>query len=326
MLGIRRREFITLVAGAATWPLAARAQQAALPAVGYLSVGEPIPYEIIALRQGLSEHGYFEGRNFVFEARSTENYDRLPALAAELVARRVAVIFIFGNLNAAQAAKAATSVVPIVFTTGADPVPNGLVASLNRPGANVTGVSLLTSEMGPKRLELLRELVPQLSTIAYLVNPANAGARLVSQNLQTAAANVGQRLVVLNASSPAEIDAAFGALVREGAGGLLVEAEAFFVARRSQLIVLAARYAIPAVYFAPEFVSGGGLMSYGDDRAESFRQAGLYVGRILKGEKPTDLPVLQPTKFRFAINLSTAKALGLEFPPSFHLRADEVIE
>ena len=250
----------------------------------------------------------------------------MPALAAELVARRVAVIFTFSNLNAAQAAKAATSTIPIVFTLGADPVLQGLVASLNRPGANVTGVSFLASEMEPKRLELLGELVPQGATIAYLANPANPANQLNTRNIQTAARSVGQRLTVLNASTPPEIDTAFARLAREQAGGLLVEADGLFVARRSQLIVLAARYTVPAIYFAPEFVSGGGLMSYSDDRAESFRQAGLYVGRIRKGEKPAALPVLQPTKFQFAINVSTARALGLEFPPSFRLRANEVIE
>jgi putative ABC transport system substrate-binding protein len=324
---MRRREFITVFGAAVAWPLASAGQQPSMPAVGYLGPGAAVsPYQMAALRKGLGEQGYFEGRNFVFEARSTENFDRMPALAAELVARRVAVIFTFSNLNAAQAAKAATSTIPIVFTLGADPVLQGLVASLNRPGANVTGVSFLASEMEPKRLELLGELVPQGATIAYLANPANPANQLNTRNIQTAARSVGQRLTVVNASTPPEIDTAFARLAREQAGGLLVEADGLFVARRSQLIVLAARYTVPAIYFAPEFVSGGGLMSYSDDRAESFRQAGLYVGRIRKGEKPAALPVLQPTKFQFAINVSTARALGLEFPPSFRLRANEVIE
>jgi putative ABC transport system substrate-binding protein len=323
---MRRRDFITLVGGtAAVWPLAARAQSA-IPVVGYLRVGEPVPYEIGALRKGLSEQGYFEGRNFVFEPRVTENYDRIPALAAELVTRRVAVIFASSPINFAQAAKAATSTIPIVFATGADPVLGGLVASLNRPDGNLTGVSFLNNEMEPKRLELLRELAPQASTIAYLANPAGASREAITQNLLNAAHSAGQRLIVLNASTPAEIDSAFASFAREGAGGLLIEPDAFFLARRAQLIVLAIRYSMPAVYFDPEFARGGGLMSYSDDRAESFRQAGVYIGRILKGEKPADLPVLQPTKFTFAINLSTARALGLEFPPSFRLRADEVIE
>ena len=323
---LNRRDFMTLLGGAAAWPCAVRAQQPALPVVGYLSVGEPIPYQITALRQGLTNQGYSEGRNFIFEARSTENYDRIPAFAAELVARQVAVIFTFSNLIAAQAARAATSTIPIVFTLGADPVVQGLVASLNRPGANVTGVTYLVAETELKRFELLRELVPQASTVAYLVNPGNPAAQLSTRNLQTAARGVGERLIVVNASTPTEIDTAFATLAREQAGGLLVEGDGFFEARRSQLIVLAARHTVPAIYFAPDFVSGGGLMSYSDDRAESFRQAGLYVGRILKGEKPADLPVLQPTKFQFAINVSTARALGLEFTPSFLVRADTVIE
>ena len=324
---IGRRQFITLLGGAAAaLPLAARGQQAALPVIGYLRFGEQRADAIGALRKGLSEQGYFEGRNFVFEPRTAEDYDRLPALAAELVARRVAAIFTFPPANAAQAAKAATSVIPIVFTTGADPILQGLVASLNRPGANVTGVSVLANDMGPKQLELLRGLVPKASTIAYLANPVGTGTKLTTQNVLAAARSVGQHLIVLNASTPAEIDTAFATLARERAGGLLVEPDAFFLARHSQLIVLAARYAIPAVYSGPEFPRAGGLMSYSDDRAESFRQAGLYLGRILKGEKPADLPVLQPTKFIFAINLSTAKALGLDVPPTLIARADEVIE
>ena len=296
---LKRREFISLVGSmAAAWPLAARAQQQAMPVVGYLCVGEVIAEQMAALRRGLGEQGYFEGHNFIFEARSTENYDRIPALAAELVARGVAVIFTFSNLIAVEAAKAATSTIPIVFTMGADPVLQGLVANLNRPGANVTGVTYLVAGTELKRLELLREL----------------------------AHSIGQRLIVMNAATPLEIDTAFATLAREQARGLLVEGDGLFEARRSQLIVLAARYIVPAIYFAPEFVSGGGLMSYSDDRAESFRQAGAYVGRILKGEKPADLPVLQPTKFQFAINVSTARALGLEFAPSFLVRADTVIE
>jgi putative ABC transport system substrate-binding protein len=323
---MRRRDFVTLLGGAAVaWPLAARAQQP-MPVIGYLCVGEVIAEQLAALRKGLGEQGYFEGHNFIFEARSTENYDRMPALAAELVARRVAVIFTFSNLFAAQAAKAATSTIPIVFTMGADPVLQGLVANFNRPGANVTGVTYLVAGTELKRLELLGELVPQASTVAYLVNPGNPATQLNTRNLKTAARSVGQRLIVVNASTPPEIDTAFASLASEQAGGLLVEGDGFFNARRSQLIVLAARYAVPAIYFAPEFVSGGGLMSYSDDRADSLRQAGAYVGRILKGEKPADLPVLQPTKFQFAINVSTARALGLEFAPSFLVRADTVIE
>jgi putative ABC transport system substrate-binding protein len=324
---MRRRDFLAVLGGAtAAWPLAARAQQGAIPMVGYLTVGEPVPYQFAALRNGLNEQGYFEGRNFSFEPRAAEDYSQLPTLASELIARRVAVIFTFPPANAAQAVKALTSVIPIVFATGADPVLQGLVASLNSPGSNITGVTLFSAEMEPKRLEMLREFAPQASTIGYLANPANATAEFANRNLQAAALSVGQRLVVVNASTPTEIDTAFATLAREQAGGLVVEPDYFFVARRSQIIVLAARHAIPAVYFDPEFPRTGGLMSYSDDRAESFRQAGRYVGRILKGEKPADLPVLQPTKFTFAINLSTARALGLDFPPSFQLRADLVIE
>jgi putative tryptophan/tyrosine transport system substrate-binding protein len=322
---MKRREFIAGLGGAVAWPVVGRAQQP-MPAVGYLSVGEPVPDQIAALRKGLSEQGYFEDRNFVFVSRETEDYNQLPALADELVARRVAVIFIFSSLNAAQAAKAATSTIPIVLSLGADPVVSGLVASLNKPGGNVTGATFFGAELEPKRLELLRELVPQASTIAYLVNPAQAATQLSTRDIQSAARSVGQSLVVLNASTPAEIEAAFATLARERVGGLLVEGDSFFVVRRSQLIVLAGRYAIPAVYFDPEFARAGGLMSYSDDRGEAFRQAGLYVGRILKGEKPADLPVMQSAKFELVINLKTAKALGLTIPPNLLAVADEVIE
>ena len=230
------------------------------------------------------------------------------------------------NINAAQAAKAATSTIPVVVAVGFDPVRAGLVASLNRPGGNVTGVSFQNSEIEPKRLEMLRELVPQATTIAFLVNPTNSE---IEQNLEimlTAARSVGQKIIVSRASTANEIETVFATLAEQGAGGLLVIADGFFASRRDQLITLAARHRIPSVYFDPGFVTAGGLMSYSDDRLESWRQAGLYVGRILKGEKPADLPVLQPVKFEFDINLKTAKTLGIEFPPSFHLRATEVIE
>jgi putative ABC transport system substrate-binding protein len=324
---MQRREFITLLGGAAAaWPVAARAQQQAPPVVGYLSVGSPFADQLAALRKGLSEQGYVEGRNFIFEGRSTDDYERMPALAAELAARRVAVILTFANLNAARAAKAATASIPIVFTGGADPVREGLVASLNRPGGNVTGASFLTNDLEPKRLELLRELVPRATTLAYLVNPTNPGYAAQWQDVEEAARKIGQRVVLLKASTPDEIDAAFAILLAERAEGLLIGGDGFFVARRSQLIVLAVRHAIPSVYFNSEFTKAGGLISYAGDRLESLHQAGSYIGRILKGEKPADLPVQQSTKFEFAINLRTAKALGIEFPPSFHLRATEVIE
>jgi putative ABC transport system substrate-binding protein len=327
MTRIRRREFITLLGGAAAaWPLVARAQQPGMPVVGFLSVGPPVASTLAALRNGLNELGYAEGRNLAFEFRDTEQYDRLPSLANELVRRQVAVIFTASNVDAAKAAKAATATLPIVFTVGVDPVSLGLVTSLNRPGGNVTGVTFLAQELAPKRLELLRELVPQGTTIAYLVNPTNSGTELNTRNMQAAARGVGQQLIVLSASTPNEIDMAFATLARQRAGGLLASGDAFFTSQRDQIVALAARHGIPAVHFAPEFTAAGGLMSYSDDRIESWRQAGLYVGRILKGEKPVDLPVLQPTKFAFVINLKTAKALGIEFPPSFHLRATEVIE
>jgi putative tryptophan/tyrosine transport system substrate-binding protein len=323
---IGRREFITLLGGAAaTWPLAARAQQPAMPVVGYLSVASTAS-RLAGFRKGLNEQGYIDGHNVAIEIRDTDQYDRLPALAAELVRRRVAVIVTAGPNGAAQVAKSATATIPIVFLIGGDPVGAGLVASLNRPGGNLTGVTFLGNELGPKRLELLRELVQQATTIAFLVNPATSQTEVNTRNMQTVARSVGQQIIVLNASTTSEIDAAFATLGQQRAGGLLVNNDGFFVSRRDQIVALAARQGIPAVYFAPEFTAAGGLMSYSDDRVESYRQAGLYVGRILKGDKPADLPVLQPTKFEFVINLKTAKALGLEFPPSFHLRATEVIE
>jgi putative tryptophan/tyrosine transport system substrate-binding protein len=324
---MRRREFITLLGGgAAAWPLAAGAQERAVPVVGYLSVGVPLATTLDGLRRGLNEQGYSEGRNVTFDFRDTEQYDRLPALAAELVRRPVAVIVTASNINAAQAAKAATATIPIVFAVGADPVMSGLVPSLNRPAGNITGVTYLGSEMEPKLLELLRELVPQAMRIALLVNPTNSQNERNVGQMQSAARSVGQEIIVLRASTAGEIDAAFASLVEQRAGGLLVYGDGLFGSRRDQLVALAAIHKIPSVYFTDAFPKAGGLMSYSDDRLESWRQVGLYVGRILKGEKPANLPVLQPVKFDFVINLKTAKALGIEFPPSFHLRATEVIE
>jgi putative ABC transport system substrate-binding protein len=323
---MRRRQFITLLGGAAAaWPLTARAQQTAVPVIGYLNVGPPIASNLAGLRKGLSEQGYAEGRNVAFEFRDTEQYDRLPALAAELVGRRVAVI-VTGSGPAARAAKAATATIPIVFTTGGDPVLTGLVASLNRPGGNLTGVTFLGGELGPKRLEMLHELVPQATTIAFLVNPTALNTEPYTVGMQTAARSLRLQIIVLSASTASEIETAFATLGQQRAGGLLFNNDALFTDRRDQLVALAARHGLPAVYFNPEFTAAGGLMSYSDDRVGSYRQAGLYVGRVLKGEKPADLPVLQPTKFDFVINLKTAKSLGIEFPPSFHLRATEVIE
>jgi putative ABC transport system substrate-binding protein len=327
---MRRRDFITWAGSTAAalsiFPMPLRAQQRPVPVIGFLSIGPAELHPLAALRKGLSEQGFVEDRNVAFEFRSTEQYDRLPELAVGLVRRQVAVIFTAANNNAALAAKAATATIPIVFTLGNDPVRAGMVASLNRPGGNATGVTFFASELAPKRLELLRELVPQATTIAFLVNPTNAAIEPNTRNVLNAARSVGQQMVVLSASTTREIETAFTSLAQHQAGGLLISGDAFFNSQRDQLVALAARHRIPAVHFDPGFTAAGGLMSYSDDRVESWRQAGLYVGRILKGEKPADLPVLQPTKFEFAINLKAAKALGLEFPPSFHLRADVVLE
>jgi putative ABC transport system substrate-binding protein len=321
-----RRDFITFLGGATVWPLAARAQQPTMPVIGHLGVGPTRASDLAGFREGLNELGYAEGRNLAIEFRDAKQYDQLSAMAAELVRRRVAVIFTAGNPNAAQAAKAATATIPIVFTLGADPVATGLVASLARPGGNITGVALLNSELEPKRLELLRELLPQATTIAYLVNPINSTADLNIRNMQAAARSVGQKIIVLSASTAGEIDAAFASLVEQRAAGFLVAPDGFFVSRRDQLVALAARHKIPSVYNNPSFMAAGGLMSYTDDRVESYHQAGLYVGRILKGDKPADLPVLQPTKYETVVNLKTARALGLTVPPPLLARADEVIE
>jgi putative ABC transport system substrate-binding protein len=273
----------------------------------------------------LAEQGYIEDRNVTFEFRHSEQFDHLPTLAAELVRRQVVVIVASSNI-AAAAAKSATTSIPIVFTTGGDPIGTGLVASLNRPGGNLTGVTYFATELAPKRLELLRELVPQATTIANLVNPTSPFNHLTSPVLLASARKVGQKVIVLNASTASEIEMAFAMMGQERPGGLLINNDAFFASRRNQIVALAARYEIPTVHFAPEFTAAGGLMSYSDDRSDSRRQAGIYVGRILKGEKPADLPVLQPTKFDFALNLRAAKVLGITFPQSFQLRATEVIE
>ena len=322
---MRRRDFITLLCGTAAWPLAARAQQRALPVIGFLGNGEQGADALAAFRGGLNDEGYVEGLNVAIEYASAHGeYDRLPALAAELVQRRVAVIFATAPTNAVYAAKAATSTIPIVFVTGGDPVKLGFVASLSRPGGNVTGVSYFTTELTLKRLELVRELVPGVATIAVLSNPAST--RTDEGDIEAAARSVGQRIVILHAGTAGEIDTAFSIMAQQGAGALLVVGESFLTSRRDQIAALAARNLIPAVYNNYLYVVAGGLMSYGDDRLESQRLAGRYIGRILNGEKPADLPVLQPTKFQFVINLTAAKALGLTFPLSFQLRADEVIE
>ena len=326
---MRRREFLGVLVGyTATWPLPASAQQAAMPMIGYLnaSSADNNPHFSPAFRQGLAETGYVEGKNVAIEYRWADNqYDRLPALAAELVHRQVAVIAATGGPPAAVAAKAATATIPIVFTSGADPVAAGLVASLGRPGGNVTGMSLFYAELGAKRLELLRELISRTGVIGFLVNSNFVEGQSQLKDVLAAAHMIGQQLVVVNRGSEREIDAAFATLVSRKVRGLLV-ASAPTISRQPQIRALAARHKLPAIYHTRELVAAGGLMSYGTDTKEMYRQAGIYVGRILKGAKPADLPVLQPSKFELVINLKTAKALGLTVPPKLLFTADEVIE
>jgi len=325
---IRRREFITLLGGTAAWPLAARAQQAATPLIGYFSGRSPEAEAPLlgAFRRGLEETGYLAGRNIAIEFRFSDGQDdQLPALAADLVRRRVAVL-VATDRPSALAAKAATATIPIVFTSGADAVEMGLVASLNRPGGNATGVNIFTTELGPKRLELLRQLLPNAGTIAFVVNPNSAFTGRQVSELRTAAAALGQEILVLNAGSEQEIDEAFATMVERRVAAVLYPASLFFQVRQEQLVALAARHAIPAMYEWREFVTAGGLMSYSTNRAEAFRQAGIYTGRVLKGANPADLPVVQSIRFEFVINLKTAKALGITIPGDLLSLADEVIE
>ena len=322
---MRRREFIALLGGAAVWPLAARAQQPALPVIGYLNFGSPefdTP-RLTGLRRGLSQTGYVEGRNLVIEYRWAGNQaDRLPALAADLVQLRVAAI-VSPGLVGTLAAKAATTSIPIVFNVGVDPVQLGLVASLNQPGGNLTGFNMFTSELGAKGLALLHELVPSTATIGFLKNEIS---ELMTRDVVAAAPVIGIKAQILKASTDREIDAAVASLVQARTGALLVGNDLFFNNRIERLIELAAHHAIPTMYTFREFVMAGGLISYGTNLTEQYRQVGLYAGRILKGEKPADLPVQQTTKLELIINLKTAKALGLEIPPTLLARADEVIE
>jgi putative tryptophan/tyrosine transport system substrate-binding protein len=314
---------------AVAWPHAARAQQPGMPVIGFLGAGSPGPLhdQVAALYRGLKETGYIERRNVTIEYRWAEGqYDRLPGLAAELVQRQVTVIVTTGGSASALAAKAATTTIPIVFTSGTDPIETGLVASLSQPGGNITGASFLADVLEAKRVELLHEVVPNVGVIALLVNPNNTRAEAQLRDTQGAAARLGIRLIVLRASNEPEIDTSFAILVREGARALLVASDAFFYSRHNQLVALAARHAVPAIYQVREFTAAGGLMSYGTSVAEAYHQAGVYTGRILTGEKPADLPVIQSTKFELVINLKTAKALDVVVSNAMQLLADEVIE
>ena len=327
---MNRRAFITLLGGTAVaWPLAARAQQATLPVIGYLSARSPntdVPM-LSAFRRGLSEDGYVEGRNVAIEFRwAGGQLDRLPELAADLVRRGVAVIVTADGPPSAAAAKAATTTIPIVFITAGDPVQEGLVASLSRPGGNATGVGVFYFALGPKQFGLMRDLVPNADLFAALIDPRILGTESQAEETEAAARAVGQRLIVLRATSQREIDAAFATIVERRAGALLVAGSPFFFTQMHYLVTLAARHSLPAMRFRRELVEAGGLMSYGTSAAESYRQLGNYAGKILGGSKPAELPVIQSTKFEFVINLQTAKALGLTVPPTLLATADEVIE
>jgi putative ABC transport system substrate-binding protein len=327
---LRRREFVTLLGGAAAaWPIAARAQQQTMPVIGFLGTASANPFAhlIAGFRQGLKETGFVEGQNVAIEFRWAEGqYDRVPALAADLVRRQVAVIVAVGGETSAFAAKAATTTIPIVFNVAGDPVKVGLVASLSRPGGNATGVNTFTAELAAKRLGLLHELIPTALLIAVLVNPNFLPAAANAREVEAAALITGQKILLLKADSESGIDAAFATIGQMRSGGLLVAADPFFNSRRDQIVALAARHTIPAVYEWREFAAAGGLMSYGTSLVDAYRQQGIYAGRILKGEKPADLPVMQLTKFELVINLKTAKALGIKVSDNLLSLADEVID
>ena len=326
---MRRRDLLTLLGGvAAAWPIAARAQRAAMPVVGFLHYASPhtLAHLAEAVRRGLKETGYTEGQNVEIEYRWAEGqYERLPALAADLVRRRVNVITAGGNV-AAQAARRATTTIPVVFTSGADPIKSGLVASLSRPGGNLTGVSLLAAEMATKRLELIRDLLPNARSVAMITNPTYPGSDSEMAEVEAAGRKLGMQTHKTTARNPREIDAAFATIDQLRVDAFMVGADGFFITRREQLAALATRHALPGIYPFPDFPAAGGLLSYGLSLSDAYRQAGVYTGRILKGAKAADLPVMQPTKFELILNLKAAKSFGLAIPSSFQLRADEVIE
>ena len=327
---MRRREFISLIGGAAAvWPLAARAQQPAMPVIGFLSGTSSKGYApyLAAFREGLREGGFVEGQNVTIEYRwADDHYERLPELAADLVTRRVALIAAAGGSPAALAAKSATTTIPIVFQIGVDPVKAGLVSSLNQPGGNITGFANLALEVGPKRLELLHRLVPNATNIAVLVNPARSNVEAETKDMQSAANKLGLQLNVLYASTERDFDKVFATSVQLRAGGVVISGDPFFNTRSEELAAMAIHYMVPAIYQFHEFAAAGGLVSYGSSIKNTHREAGIYTARILKGEKPADLPVQEPSKVELIINLKTAKALGLEIPPSILTSADEVIE
>jgi putative ABC transport system substrate-binding protein len=326
---MKRREFITLLGGAAAWPLAARAQQPAMPVIGYLHVGWPQARrdQVAAFQRGLSEAGFVEGRNVMIEYRWAEDqYARLPGLLSDLINRRVVMIVAAAGTNTVVAAKALNITIPIVFSTSGDPVRSGLVASLNRPGGNVTGVIDMAADLAAKQVGLLHELLPRAERFAVLFNPKNEFAGSVTTDAQTAASAIGRQVEVLAASANSDIDAAFASLIQKRADALLVAPDSLFTTRRAQLLTLAARHAVPTIYSLREFVEAGGLMSYGASIVDREHQLGMYAGHILKGEKPADLPILRASKFEFVINLQTAKTLGIDVPATLAARADEVIE
>jgi putative ABC transport system substrate-binding protein len=327
---MRRREFITLLGGAAAaWPLATRAQQPAMPVVGFIHTLSPenVPHFVPAFQQGLKEAGFVEGQNIAVEYRwARGQYNRLPELAADLVSRKVAVIAALGGEPAPRIVSAATHTIPIVFASNGDPVRDGLVASLARPGGNVTGVTIFGIDAVAKRMQLLREVAPQATVIGFLMNPNNPNADIELKAAQTAASSLGKELLVLRASNEGEIDAAFEIMAQQRGGALLGATDTFLFGRRAKIVSLAARYRIPAIYYLPEFAEAGGLMAYGNRITEAYRQIGIYVGRILKGEKAADLPVVQATKYELAINLKSAKALGISIPSGVMAIADNVIE